>query len=96
MHVLEADIITNKKRLGFEASSSKDAFLLDMFQMTNIVLDSVINNYHTNGFHLFWDTMNKKCWLCGDWDERNNYLITESSNDYMEGDPLEIVQLTKI
>ena len=31
--------------------------LQDMFQMTTIVLVSVINHYHINGLHLFWDTL---------------------------------------
>ena len=32
-------------------------FLLDIFQMTSIALVSVINHYHDNGLHLFWDTL---------------------------------------
>ena len=32
-------------------------FLLDVFQMTAIALVSVINHYHINGLHLFWDTL---------------------------------------
>ena len=31
--------------------------LLDVFQMTAIALVSVINHYHINGLHLFWDTL---------------------------------------
>ena len=30
--------------------------LQDLFQMTAIALVSVINHYHINGLHLFWDT----------------------------------------
>ena len=32
-------------------------FLQDVFQMTAIVLVSVINHYHINGLHLFWDIL---------------------------------------
>ena len=32
-------------------------FLLDGFQMTAITLVSVINPYHINGLHLFWDSL---------------------------------------
>ena len=32
-------------------------FLQDMFQMTAIVPVTVINHYHINGLHLFWDTL---------------------------------------
>ena len=32
-------------------------FLLDMFQMTTIAFVSIINHYHINGLHLFWDTL---------------------------------------
>ena len=46
LHVLEADIITIKKKYWFDVSSSKDAFLQDMFQMTTIALVSVVNHYH--------------------------------------------------
>ena len=31
-------------------------FLYDMLQMTLIVFVSVINYYHINGLHLFWDS----------------------------------------
>ena len=34
-------------------------FLLHVFQMTAIALLSVMNRYHTNGLHLFWDTLNE-------------------------------------
>ena len=34
-------------------------FLLDVFQMTAIVLVSVINHYNINGLHLFWDSLYK-------------------------------------
>ena len=33
-------------------------FLQGVFQMTAIVLVSVINYYHINGLHLFCDTLN--------------------------------------
>ena len=32
-------------------------FLQDMFQMSTIAFVSVINHYHINGLHLFWDTL---------------------------------------
>ena len=54
MHVKEDDIITIKKNL-FVVSSSKNTFLQDVFQMTAIVLVSVLNDYHINGLHLFGD-----------------------------------------
>ena len=53
LHVLEADIIPIKKKHRVEVSCSKDAFLQNVFQMTAIVLVSVINHYHINGLHLF-------------------------------------------
>ena len=56
MHVLEAVIISIKKH-WFDVSSSMDTFLQDIFQMSAISLVSVINYYHINGFHLFWDTV---------------------------------------
>ena len=37
--------------------SQRIKFLQDLFQMTGIVLLSVINHYHINGLHLFWDTL---------------------------------------
>ena len=54
-HTLEPDILTLKKT-WFDVFSGKDAFLQDMFQMTAVALVSVINHYHINGLHLFWDT----------------------------------------
>ena len=56
LHVLEADTITIKKN-WFDVSSSNDTFLPDVFQMTSIALISVTNHFHTNGSHLFWDTL---------------------------------------
>ena len=32
-------------------------FLQNMFQMTALTFVSVINKYHINGLHLFWDTL---------------------------------------
>ena len=32
-------------------------FLQHVFQMTAIVIVLVINHYHINGLHLFWDTL---------------------------------------
>ena len=58
LYVLEADIKTILKEHWFYVSSSKDTFFLqDVFQMTTIALVSVINHYHINGLHLFWDTL---------------------------------------
>ena len=37
--------------------TQKMHFLLDVFQMTTIVLVSVINPYHINGLQVFWDTL---------------------------------------
>ena len=37
-------------------------FLLDVFEMTAITLVSVINHYHINGLHLFWDNLYKIVW----------------------------------
>ena len=54
----EADMITViKKKQWFDVSSSKGASFQDMSQMTTIALISVINHYHINGLHLFWDTL---------------------------------------
>ena len=54
---MEADIITikekNPQKHWSGVFSSKDAFLLNMFQMTAITLVSVANHYHINGLHLF-------------------------------------------
>ena len=35
-------------------------FLLDGFQMTAVAFVSVINHYHINELHLFWDTLLEK------------------------------------
>ena len=39
------------------APAERVHFLQDVFQMTAIALVSVINPYHINGLHLFWDTL---------------------------------------
>ena len=54
LHVLESDIIPIKKSI--DLISLSQTFLLDVFQLTDIVLVLVINHYHMNGLHLFWDT----------------------------------------
>ena len=59
-HVLEADIITIKKNIDLMSLAQRKIFLLDLFQMTTIVLVSVINHYLVNGLRLFWDTPYKK------------------------------------
>ena len=45
--------ITNKKKHCYDVSSSKDAFLQDVFQTIAIAFFPVINHVHINGFHLF-------------------------------------------
>ena len=57
LHVQEADIITIKKNIDLMSLAQMIQFLLDVFQMTAIALVSVINHYHINGLHLFWDTL---------------------------------------
>ena len=37
--------------------AEKMHFLQDLFQMTTIELVCVINFYHINGLHLFWDIL---------------------------------------
>ena len=56
-HVLEADIITIKKNIDLMSLAQRMHFLLDVFEMTAIELFSVINHYHINGLHLFWDAL---------------------------------------
>ena len=56
LHILEADIITIKKIL-FDVSNSKGAFLQDVYQMTASALVSVIHFNHINGLHPLWDTL---------------------------------------
>ena len=46
----------NNKKHWFNVSRLKDAFFPDFFQITTIVLVSVINHNHINWLHLFWDT----------------------------------------
>ena len=55
LHVLEADI-TIKKNTDLMSLAQRILFS-DMFQMTPIVLVSVINHYHINGSYLFCDTL---------------------------------------
>ena len=67
LHVLEADIITIKKKKTKNKKKQKNIdlmslaerihFLQDVFQMTAIALVSVINHYHMNGLPLFRDTL---------------------------------------
>ena len=56
LHVLEADI-SIKKTLILMSLAQRMHFLLDMFQMTTLVLVTVINHYI---LHLFWDTLYMK------------------------------------
>ena len=37
--------------------AQKMHFLLDVFQMSAVMLISVMNHYHIYGLHLFWDTL---------------------------------------
>ena len=57
MHVLGADMITINKIINLMCLAQKMHFLKDMFQMTAILLVSVINHCHINGLHLFCDTL---------------------------------------
>ena len=59
LQVLEADLITIRKNIDFDVSSSKDAFIQNVFQMIVITLFSVINHYHINVLYLFWDILYK-------------------------------------
>ena len=45
LHVLEADIITIKSKHWFDMSSSKNAFLPDVFQIAVIVLSNKSLSY---------------------------------------------------
>ena len=55
LYILEADILTIKKNLDLKSLAQMMYFLQDVFQMSAIALVSVINHYHINGLHLFWD-----------------------------------------
>ena len=57
LHVLEADIMTIKENIDLKSLTQRIHFLWNMFQMTTIGIVSVINRYHINGLHLFWDTL---------------------------------------
>ena len=64
LYFLEADISYKKKKTTLIwCLPQKMHFLQDVFQITTIVLVSVINHYHINGLHLFWDTLHE-CYLC--------------------------------
>ena len=56
LHVLEADITAIKKNIDLMPLAQRMRFLLNMFQMIAIALDSVINHY-VNGMHLFRDAL---------------------------------------
>ena len=61
LHVLEADIIIKKERsIDLMSLAERMHFLQVLLQMTTFALVSVINHYHINGLHLFWDTMYNK------------------------------------
>ena len=58
LHVLEADILKQlKKKDWFDVSCWKDEYLQDVFEMAAIECISVINHFHINGLHLFWDSL---------------------------------------
>ena len=57
LHVLKADIIIIKKNIDLMSLAQRMYFLLNTFRMTAIAVVSVINHYHINGLHLFWDTL---------------------------------------
>ena len=57
LHVLEAGIIILKKNIDWMSLAQMMHFLKDVFQMTSFTLISVINHYHINRLHLFWDTL---------------------------------------
>ena len=57
LHVLEADIITIKENIDLLSLAQRMHFLLDVFQMTAIMIVAVINHYFIYGLHLFWDSM---------------------------------------
>ena len=46
-----------KKNIGLISLAQRMHFLQNVFQMTAIALVSVINHYHINELHLFWDTL---------------------------------------
>ena len=56
LHVLEADIITIRKKIDLMSQAQRMHFLHDVFQMNAIALVSVINHYYING----WYTINTK------------------------------------
>ena len=60
LHVLEADTILIIENIDLMSQAQRMHFLKDMFQITAVVLVSVINHYHINGLHLFWDTLYNK------------------------------------
>ena len=89
LHILEADMI--KKNIDLMSLAKRMHFLHDMFQMTAIALVSVINHYHINGLHLFWDTLhiyNKHfdffLWIFSDrWFHLNSILLMSFSTIYV-------------
>ena len=57
LHVLEVDIITVKRTLVCCLQLKEWIIYKTLSKMTAIVPVSVINHYHINGLHLFWDTL---------------------------------------
>ena len=48
----------SEKIIDLMSLAQRMQFFKDMFQMSAIALVSVINHYHINGWHLFWDSLN--------------------------------------
>ena len=57
LHVLEADIVIIKRNIDLMFLAQRMHFWLDVFQITAVVVVSVINHYHINRLHLFCDTL---------------------------------------
>ena len=51
LYVLEDNIIPIKENIDLMSQAQRRQFLLDVFKITSIALDSVINHYHINGLH---------------------------------------------
>ena len=49
-----------KKNIDLMSPAQRMDFLSEGFQMTEIALVSVINHYHINGLHVFWDIVCKR------------------------------------
>ena len=64
MLFLEADIIIIKEiNIDCLSQDQRMHFLQTLFQMTVIVLVSVIKHYHINRLHLFWDSLSLSLYI---------------------------------